>query len=180
MKIYVYDLETTGLKADVHSLLVACFGEVEGGQIKRYHSRTILGDEDKMIEGGEEALVKWARQKYMEADILIGYNSLSFDRNFLNGASLRYGLDYLPRKINIDVFQTLKGRHKYSSLSLEAVADALGLGAKDKPERKDWREGSILWPEAIRRLEVRCRQDVKLTHTVWEHVKHIYMERWGR
>lgn len=175
MRTYVYDIETTGFKSDIHTLLVVVFGELQpDGKIKKYHVRSILD------EGGEEALVKWAREKWCEADVLMGHNAIAFDRNFLNGVLLRYGLPILPKRILIDTFQTVKGRINYSSISLEALGDALGAGAKDKPARKDWREANILTPEAVERLVVRCKEDVKLNGALWPAIREIYHERWGR
>ena len=161
MKTVILDLECTGLKADVHTLLVASFGVIEGDKLKKIKTRTILDFKGENNEK-EYKLLKWTRKQFNDADVLIGHNSIAFDRNFLNGVSLREGLGYLPRKIHIDLFQTLKGRHKFSSLKLEAIADMLGVGEKDKPERKDWREGSILTPEAVERLKERCEEDVDL------------------
>ena len=175
MRTYVFDIETTGLKADIHTLLVAVFGEITpDGKVKKFYTRTVLD------EGGEEALVKWVRERWVEADCLIGHNSIAFDRNFINGVLLRYRLPLLPKRILIDTYQAVKGRLRYSSHSLEALGDALGVGKKDHPERKDWREANILTPAAVERLVTRCKEDVKLNGAVWAAVRELYHERWGR
>lgn len=175
MKAYVFDLETSGLKADVHTLLIATFGQLKAdGSISKVMSKKI-SDFDS-----EKELASWTADRYMEADVLIGFNSIGFDKNFLNGVLLRYSLPLVGKKIHIDLFQTVKGKTRYGSISMEALLDTFDIGKKDKPKRADWRTAGLLDEKALERLEIRCKSDVKETAKLWQKLKPLYFERWGK
>lgn len=164
-KAVVWDIETNHLRTDIGTLLVVSFLDLSNSQL---NTRTIY-DVDK----SEEALAVWAAEQYKRADIIIGHNSVAFDKNFVNGVLARYGRDPLPKKIQADTYLIARYGFKglLQSYSLENVADFFRLGKKDRPSKHDWRESVVLDEDAIDRIADRCEADVRLNAQVFEKLK---------
>jgi uncharacterized protein YprB with RNaseH-like and TPR domain len=170
----VWDIETTNLKADIGILLVAAFLDLNDGTVE---SRTI-DDFEGTVSQRERQLARWAREQYVQADLLIGHNSLAFDKNFLNGVVARHNLEPLPLRVHADTYLIarygLKGLMGYS---LSNLADVFGVGVKDLPSKNDWREANAGDPDSIKRLRHRCICDVVVTAAVWNRLKG-YWAQW--
>ena len=174
MKTLVFDLETTNLRADIGTLIVASFGELKpNGTMKRVVTNDILE------ASGESGLAEWAVEQIKSCDIIIGHNSLAFDRHFLQGVMARYNMGVLPKRIHIDTMQSAKGLFSMG-VSLSNLGDVFDLGDKDKPDKEIWRKAILLDPPSIKRLRQRCEEDVKLTGKLWAFLKPYYMKRYGR
>jgi len=171
LRTYVWDLECTNLRSDIGTLTVAVFGELDSdGKIKKVLANDILQ------AGNEKKLLKWVYKRIEEADILIGHNSISFDKNFVNGLLARYNLKRLPKRIHLDTMMAARygGKFLYQSVSMANLCDVLGIPLqKDKPSKHDWREGNILNPKSINRLRKRCVMDVKCTALLWDRLKEF-------
>lgn len=180
MKTVVVDLETTDLKSDIGNLIVACYGLLDDNDnIVRVDTETI-----HTIGGGnyaqrERRLALWAKEQWSNADIIIGQNSLAFDRHFLDGVLMRNNLDLLPKRILIDTMQTAKGKFAMG-VSMANMLDVWHLGKKDSPDKTDWRLSSIADGDSLARIAERCERDVEDTAALWRKLKPVYMERWGR
>jgi DNA polymerase III epsilon subunit-like protein len=176
MRTFVFDLETTNLRSDIGTVLVASFGELKpDGSLGKMHTN------DKLSAGSELALAEWIYDKLLEADILIGHNSKAFDRNFLNGYFFRLGMGLAPKVCkHFDTCQTARGKLLFQSNSLENLADVLGVATKKfHPGKDSWREAGQLDKKAIKTLRTRCQEDVKATAEVWAKLGPLYKERWG-
>ena len=176
MRTFVWDIECTNLRSDIGTLIVVVFGELNGdGEIKKYYVNDIVSSK------GEKNLAKWTLKMVESCDILIGHNSVSFDKNFVNGVLVRLGLPKMPKRIHLDTMFAarygLKGL--YQSVSLENLCDILNVGIKkDKPSKHDWRKANILDVKSIRRLIFRCKEDVRATNGLWLKLKeHQYSWR---
>lgn len=180
MRTAVWDLETTSLKADIGSLLVSAFFDLDGGKIE---SKTILDftetiGRDRTWAELERELILWTVKKMLSFDILIGHNTKAFDRNFMNGVIARHGLEPPPQRFHIDTYHVarygLKGL--YQSASLANLADVLKVGGeKDKPAKEDWRLAISGDSAAMERLRIRCEEDVKLNALVWARLKPYWL-----
>lgn len=182
MRVAVWDIETTNLRSDIGTLIIASFGLLnEDDSVKKMETRDILQMGAKGRKSNECKLAQWVKEQVVLADILIGQNSIAFDRNFVNGVLAREDLAPLPRRIHIDTMQTAKGKFLYQSVSLKNLADVFKLSRqKDKPEKEAWRKAGLLDEKAIKRLRKRCEEDVLLTAELWKKLKPTYMEWRGR
>ncbi len=176
LRSVVWDLETTNLKADIGTLMVAGFLDLITGEVT---VRTIMDFEGTTIEEREGLLACWASSQFCLADILIGHNSLGFDRNFLNGVCGRHGLEPLPKRLHIDTLQV--ARHGFKGLmqsnSLENLGDFFKVGVKNKPSKHDWRLANLTDPDAISRITERNVSDLFLTAAVWSKLLP-HWQRW--
>jgi DNA polymerase III alpha subunit (gram-positive type) len=182
IKTVVVDLETTNLRSDIGTLIVACFGEMDtDGNVTTLETRDILDIGKGSVAQRERKLVLWAIEQWSNADIIIGQNHKAFDQKFLQGVMLRHGImdGILPKRILIDTYQTGKGSFGMG-MSMGNVVDVLGIGKKDAPEKGDWREANTGDPEALARIRTRCESDVVMTGEMWRRLKPTYMVKYGR
>ena len=179
VRLAVWDLETTHLKSDIGTLLAGSFLDPSSGEITTY---TISDDGGESVRDREARLVAQVRAAYAEADVLIGFNSMAFDRNWLQGVSARHGYGPLPIRFHIDCLQVARHGMKgqLQSNSLENLADFFGVGVKDKPSKHEWREANSLDPEALVAIRQRCESDVVLTAAVWQCLRPYWLNWKGQ
>jgi DNA polymerase III epsilon subunit-like protein len=164
--VKVWDIETTNLRSDIGTLIIASFLDIHTGEIV---TRTI-----KDFRGNEKRLVLWVREQMVSADVLIGHNSTAFDRNFISGVLGRYGLEPLPPRMHVDTYHIARYGFKGipQSYSMANLADLFSLvEKKDQPSKHDWREAGLLTPEALNRIKERCEADVRVNALLWEKLR---------
>ena len=179
LKVYVWDLETTDFMADIGTLGVASFLDLSNGDI---HTRTREDFKGGVWKDPEEGLALWAQRKCDEADILIGHNSLAFDKNFLNGVLARHGHGPIPKRIHWDTYQIARNGGKIKArYSLKNLADFYRLPeTKDEPSKHDWRLFIAGDPDAIARIVERCEADVRVTALLFHQLKPFMMDWRGK
>ena len=174
LKVYVWDLETTDFMADIGTLGVASFMDLSNGDI---HTRTRQDFVGSVWKDPEEGLALWARRKCEEADVLIGHNSLAFDKNFLNGVLARYGHDPIPKRVHWDTYQIARNGGKFKArYSLKNLADFFRLPeTKDEPSKHDWRLFIAGDADAVARIVERCEADVRVTGMLFHRIRPALM-----
>lgn len=107
-----------------------------------------------------------------EADIVVGYNTISFDNRRVAGEFWRLGLPQPSPWVDVDLYRILRRKIDLDSLKLDYVAGAAGLGHKMK------HEGLPLWlacmrgdPRAWERMKRYNVRDVRLTEDVLDHAR---------
>lgn len=174
LKAAVWDLETTGLKSDIGTLLMGSFLDLNTGVTT---TERIAAGAGSVFERERDVIERIAT-RYMDYTILIGHNSKTFDRNFLGGVMARHGMPMLPRRYHIDTMQVarygLKGL--LQSISLENVADFFGVGVKNKPSKHDWRGANLLDEGSLEQIRIRCESDVELNAAVWTKLIPYWVE----
>ena len=177
MKTFIFDVETTNLRADIGSLRVACFAELNSeGEIFKILTRDVLEMH------GEKNLAQWIAHRIEEADILIGHNVKAFDKNFINGVLIRHDLPKLPKRFYIDTLMVARYDMKalIQSNSLENLADYLRLTIqKDKPSKHSWRSANDMEELGMKKIRKRCISDVQVTALLWEKLKPFWLEARG-
>jgi DNA polymerase elongation subunit (family B) len=177
MRTYVVDLETTDLRSDIGTLIVASFGRLnDDDEVVEKYTHTIQSIGTGSVAKREKMLAQFARKKWAEADIIIGQNHKAFDRHFLDGVLFRCGLEMLPGRLLIDTYQTAKGKLAMGT-SMGNMVDIFGIGTKDAPSKDDWRRAAAGDSEALKRIMVRCESDVDMTAKLWKRLKPLYMAR---
>lgn len=171
VRIVAWDLETTDFKGDIGRIVIASFYDFGDGTTR---TRTALDFPT------EAAFVEWVADQYEAADVLVGHNSLSFDKVFLTAVMGRVLPErFLGQRVHWDTY--LIARYGWKGgigYSLENLADHFGLPVqKDKPSKHDWRDMINLEPDAVRRLVVRCESDVHITALLFNRLKP-YLHKW--
>ena len=173
LRVGVWDLETTNLRSDMGNLMVACFMDVNTRETS-VNNILAAGDEDLLID--------WAVDMYESFDILVGFNSLAFDKNFLNGVATRAIGRYPAKRVHIDLYQV--ARHGWKGLpqsySLQNLLEFFGLREKDKPHKEDWRKLAVMDDDAVARITERCVEDVLATAELFQTLKPHWLEWKGQ
>lgn len=121
---------------------------------------------------GHEVMVQAAHDLMSQADTVAHYNGSSFDVPVLNREFVLAGLAPPAPFQQLDYYRTVKRRFRFTSGKLAHVADQLGIGNKVS------HEGHGLWvkvlagdPDAQKRFEKYCRQDVALLERLHDRLK---------
>lgn len=125
---------------------------------------TIFHDE----RAGRDEMVRAAWDLLSDADVVVGYNSTSFDIKKLNWEFARRGL-VKPRPFRqVDLLRAVRAEFGADWRNLDFIATHLGVGSKME------HEGWALWrkvldgdPAAWKRMERYNRQDVKVTEGLY-------------
>lgn len=174
------DIETSDLRADIGTLMVACFAEIDSdGKIIELRTQTIQSIGKGSVAEREKKLVLWTKAQWEHGDIIIGQNHIGFDRHFIDGVLFRSNLPLLENRILIDTYQTAKGKLGMGA-SMRNLVDIMHLGAKDAPSKDDWRNANSGDKEALERITARCESDVRMTNDMWNRLKPLYMSKYGR
>jgi uncharacterized protein YprB with RNaseH-like and TPR domain len=162
-KILFFDLETFGFNfnADAGFIMVASYkwqGEKKVRTITRKnpHKWTKNAQDDKEICRQFAKVIE-------DADMVVGWNSKSFDWRFLQTRMLKHGLGYLPPVPHEDGLKTARHALKMGR-SLENIGKFFALDTqKEKMDlAKVWMPAGAGDPTALKQVIKRCESDVKL------------------
>jgi predicted RNA-binding Zn-ribbon protein involved in translation (DUF1610 family) len=108
---------------------------------------------------------------YDKADVVVGYNSKSFDTKVVNREFVLAGLAPPSPFQEVDLLRTMRGRFRFASNKLQFVCQQLGIGGKTK------HQGHELWTlcmandkEAWKTMEEYNRQDVVLLEALYDRL----------
>jgi uncharacterized protein YprB with RNaseH-like and TPR domain len=163
MQVYTWGLwdQNIGINQIIKSTEMMCFGAKWLGQksvtFKSAHhdgKKTMLEELHKLME---------------EADVLVGWNSASFDHKHINREFLENGmLPPSPTK-DLDLMTVTKANFQFPSNKLDYVAQKLGVGSKLK------HSGFELWikcmegdDKAWREMKKYQIQDVQLLDSLYD------------
>jgi uncharacterized protein YprB with RNaseH-like and TPR domain len=138
MKTLYLDIETTPIKAYVWGLwdqnvsidqiieptTMLCFGARWGGT-KKVIFKSVHHDGYRVMLEELHALME-------EADVLVGWNSASFDHKHINREFLENGMMPPSPVKDLDLMSVVKANFQFPSNKLDYVAQKLGVGAKVK------------------------------------------------
>lgn len=151
----LYDQSPVALNQIISDQGLIGVGYKQGTKPTRYHS---VWD-----EGGEKAMLEHAYELLDWADLVVGWNSTSFDVRFIQAEMARYGLVSPSPFKSLDLMRVCKKVYRFPSFKLDYVAGVL-LG-----EHKMSTGGFDLWvkcmegdPKARARMARYCRRDVDL------------------
>lgn len=123
-------------------------------------------------ELGEEEMLRKTHALIMEADAIVGKNSIRFDLPHLQTWFLKYDLDPLPRLTHIDLEKAARYKFKFLSNKLDFITQFLGIGSKLD------HEGFNLWKKVMEGDEQArhtmleyCAHDVRITTELYERMK---------
>lgn len=111
----------------------------------------------------------------MEADVLIGHNSVAFDLKKFNTRAIYYKLPPIPKKHQIDTLKVARSVGKFTSNKLSYLCKYFGINAKD--ESPDWNkviEGDV---EEHYKMRGYNKNDVisskELTKVLWPYIPNM-------
>lgn len=177
IKILTIDIETRPSLAYVWGLWdqnvglnqVEEFGTVISWAAKWHGQSKVHFSSDHHHGHGE--MVKRAWDLLDQADVVVGYNSKSFDMKHLNREFVLAGYPPPSPYIDIDLMTVVKQRFRFTSNKLQHVATELGIGSKLQ------HDGFDLWlrcmhgdKQAWKTMKEYNMQDVVLTEQVYDRL----------
>jgi uncharacterized protein YprB with RNaseH-like and TPR domain len=163
MQVYTWGLwdQNIGINQIIKSTEMMCFGAKWLGQksvtFKSAHhdgKKTMLEELHKLME---------------EADVLVGWNSASFDHKHINREFLENGMLPTSPTKDLDLMTVTKANFQFPSNKLDYVAQKLGVGSKFK------HSGFELWikcmegdDKAWREMKKYQIQDVQLLDSLYD------------
>lgn len=178
MKILFLDLETSPNLAHTWGLFqqnIAIGQMVSSTEVICFGAR--WNNSDKVIfksvhHHGKEAMLEAMHDLLDEADVVIGWNSASFDTKHMMREFVENG--YLPPSPykDLDLMRVVKSRFKFPSNKLDYVSQKLGVGAKVKHSGFDlWLDCMAGKPAAWKEMKEYQIQDVNLLVDLYEILK---------
>lgn len=140
---------------------MACFAAKWRGQRQTiFHS---------VHAGTERQMIRAAHDLFSQADMVVGWNSDSFDIKWINGVFIKHGLSPPAPYKKVDLLKSARFHARIASNKLACWAEYLGLGKKLDTGGFDlWRECMDGDEKAWRKMERYNRQDTLLTEKVYE------------
>lgn len=178
MKILFLDIETTpnlayvwglwnqniSIGQIVESTEMLCFGARWYGE-KKVIFKSVHHD-------GKEEMLKEVHRLLDEADVLIGWNSASFDSKHLKRELIEAGMLPPSPYRDLDLMRVVKSQFKFPSNKLDYVAQTLGVGEKVKHSGFDlWLKCMAGDDKAWREMKKYQLQDVNLLVDLYEKLK---------
>jgi uncharacterized protein YprB with RNaseH-like and TPR domain len=175
MKVLLLDIETTplqvytwglwdqniGINQIIKSTEMMCFGAKWLGQ-KSVTFKSVHHD-------GKNTMLEELHKLMDEADVLVGWNSASFDHKHINREFLENGMTPPAPTKDLDLMTITKANFQFPSNKLDYVAQKLGVGAKVK------HSGFELWikcmdgdDKAWREMKRYQIQDVQLLDSLYD------------
>lgn len=167
-KILIFDIETTGFKADFGWLLA--FGykwhnekKVYVPSIADFPGKNVLDDSN---------LVKEAHRVMGSADIWVTYNGKLFDVPYMNVKFAEFGLPFLPNIPHVDLYWTVKSNlGALSRKSLANVSYFLRTGSEKSPvEGRTWKAAMAGDRKALKYINQHCKADVLVLEETYERL----------
>ncbi len=175
MKILMLDIETTpmqvytwglwdqniGINQIIKPTEMMCFGAKWQGK-KKVTFKSVHHD-------GKEAMLKELHSMMEEADVLIGWNSASFDHKHIKREFLENGMTPPSVVKDLDLMSIVKANFRFPSNKLDYVAQALGVGSKVKHSGFDLWIGCMAGKESSwREMKKYQIQDVVLLEELYQ------------
>jgi len=164
-KIGVFDIETTGLKANWSHMIAWCVKEHDKDVI---HHDLITTREAR--DKNDKRIIKSAIEEIKKYDRIVTYYGSGFDIPWTRSRALKHRLDFPAYKdlYHTDVYYIARNKLKIHSNRLGAVCQFLGIPAKDHPMTPElWERAGAGQKEALETILLHCKEDVESTDAVF-------------
>lgn len=177
MKTCMWDIESTALNGSFGHILCSCFRFTTDSPSKVHTVWTDSLD-------GEGQMLGELVQLYTDADIIVTWNGLNFDRRFVNSRLLRYNMDPLPPRFHIDLLHLHRYYFRTNGHRLDTVLKDLDCAVqKFELRAEEWQQAADpkhpKHDQAMSKLIKHCKHDVLSLEEVFYRMKP-YIHRMER
>ena len=165
-KVGIFDIETTGLKANWSHMLCWCMKEQGKNVIyKDLITRNKVRDKD------DKKIVKSAVEEIEKYDRIITWYGSRFDLPYLRSRAIYHQIDFPSYKelYHTDLYYVARSKLSLHSNRLASVCQFFGIEAKNHPMTPNlWMRAGAGEKEALEEVLAHCREDTISTDTCWE------------
>ena len=168
-KVGIFDIETTGLKANWSHMLCWCMKE-NGKDI--IHEDLITRTEVR--NKNDKRIIQSAVNEIKKYDRIIGWYSSRFDLPYLRSRAIYHGIDFPGYKelCQTDAYYIARSKLALHSNRLASVCQFFGVEAKGHPMTPElWVKSGAGDPESLAIVLEHCREDVNATDEVYQLLK---------
>lgn len=185
-KILYFDLECSLMQAYTFNIWNT---NIAGSRINK-HSHLLsnswaFDDEEvqgirltpEQVKAGDDLLVVIDMIKAIEqADVLVSYNGISFDKRVLNTRALYHNLPPIRWGKHFDVMREIKKNFKFPSNSMDNVSAYLGIEGKNTSNHQKLWERCFEWwnheecEEALKQMLVYGKQDIVVLRNLHKRI----------
>ena len=164
-RLYVFDLESTGLNCDYNSVLCV--------SIKPFGKKPFTFSVEQ--PGNDKKVVREAAECLAEAVGWVGFYSKGFDVKMLEGRLLKWGLPALDKKPHMDLYYTVAYKLNPARRSMAHLCEWLQL-----PDKKmsvtpsEWNNILADCAGTMKRvMKPRCESDTVAAEGLYKRVRHL-------
>lgn len=174
--IGMFDIETTGLKANWSHMLCWCMKEHGSDTI---HEDLITKREAR--DKNDYRIIKSAVKQIRKYDRICGWYSSNFDIPYVRSRAIKHGIPFPEFKslYHTDLYYVARAKLALHSNRLQAVCEYFGIPAKEHRMTPDlWQRAGAGQEEALQDILFHCREDVISTDMVFDLLlKHTQLQR---
>jgi uncharacterized protein YprB with RNaseH-like and TPR domain len=176
MRVVGWDLETTDLGGNFGRILCCSFKQIlppenkTKGKVYTFRADDPEFAGSSVVDDGKLAIA--IRDELEHYDLLVGHNSLLYDRKFLNARLIKVGERILQPKWHFDTMWVVRTQFRMSS-KLNNVQKMLGLpDEKTEINWDDWAKAGAYDTDAMDEVVHHCEQDVKVLEQAYWKLLH--------
>lgn len=151
------------------------------------HSVSVLDDPKRFKNDphDDKHVITKLHEVLSQADVIVGHNSDSFDKRYIDTRILVHGLSPLPPITSIDTYKVAKSKFLFNSNKLNYVGGLLGVGKKIPTTPGLWMKVLNGDKSAIREMVQYNKRDVTLLRDVFLKLRpyvanHVNRELFGK
>lgn len=167
-KILIFDLECTSLKADFGTIITIGWKWLDDPEVHVWSGSP----------RSDRALVRRFLPVWNQADVIVAYNGIRFDRPYFYAKLLEHGFEIPPNTPFVDPYFAAKSNLGISRKSLDNVARFLQLDVQKTPvDGRIWKQATHGSPaersQALTYIAEHCRLDVLVLEAVYLRLRPL-------